>query len=85
MTCEACTTARANRYSGLYHSACFGCEMRAFARSTLAFEAVRDRSTAALRDALALSHKSVPVETALAAIWEWWRGDHEQETAASAA
>lgn len=81
MTCPSCTTARGNRYSGLYQSGCLSCSLRAFSRSLLAADAVRTRSTAALRDALALAHPQMPIEDALKGVWDWWRSDRQQERA----
>lgn len=81
MTCTDCTAARGNPHHGMYRMGCFGCEMRGFARSTLAFDAVHTRSAEALRKALAKSHPKVPVADALKAVWEWWRTDHETEDA----
>ena len=80
MSCPDCTTAAAARYHGIYRAGCFGCEMRGFARSTLAFDAVQYRTTTALREALAKSHPGVPIEVALAEVWRWWRMDHPTTT-----
>lgn len=76
MQCPDCTEARRNPHSAAYRVGCFGCQMRGFARSRLAFDAVKSRSTADLRAALALSHPNVEPEVALRAIWDWWR--HEK-------
>lgn len=81
MTCPACTAAQTSRYSGVYRAGCFGCEMRGYARSLLAFEAHRDRSTAELRAALLQSHALAEPEVALAEVWRWWRLDHLSEGA----
>lgn len=56
--------------------------MRAAARGMLAKEAVRDRSTKALREWLATAHPNVPPEVALKAIWDWWAVDHPKTEAA---
>lgn len=76
MACPDCTQARSVNWHGLYRSNCTGCSMRAFARSSLAFEAVRDRSTRSLRQAIADKHPSLPLEDALRAVWDWWAVDH---------
>ena len=84
MTCPSCAAARGNRYSGLYHSGCLSCSLRGFSRSLLAYDAVRTRSTADLRAALALAHPGMPFEEALKGVWDWWRHDHpETQEAAS--
>lgn len=76
MTCDACATVRKNPYSGLYNAKCFGCAMRALARSHVAHDAKVQRSDQPLRDALAVSHPNVPIEVALSAIRDWWKLDH---------
>lgn len=79
MTCPACETARRNRYSGEYRNGCMGCSLRGFSRSQLASEAVKTRSTAELREALASAHPGTPVETLLKGVWQWWKDDRAQE------
>lgn len=82
MTCLSCAEARRNRYSGIYHSGCLGCSLRGFSRSQLASDAVRTRSSAALREALAAAHPNSQVETLLKGVWDWWKSDRNQEGAA---
>ena len=55
--------------------------MRGFARSMLAADAVRTRSTGELRVAIGLAYPGVDIEDALAQIWQWWRRDREDKTA----
>lgn len=82
MTCQSCAEARRNRYSGEYRHGCMGCSLRGFSRSQLASEAVRNRSTAALREALAAAHPHSQVETLLKGVWDWWKSDRNQQGAA---
>lgn len=80
--CPECSKAARARWHGMYRRGCFGCEMRGFARSRLATDAIKDRSTAALREALSKSHPNTPAQVALDAIWAWWKADHPQEVKA---
>lgn len=56
MTCEACTTAQANPFSGLYRAGCPECKARALAQSPQFFDAVAAEAiTPNYRSALELS------------------------------
>lgn len=77
MKCAVCERVRANPHLGEYANCCLSCEMRGYARSTLAHDAVKTRSTAAIRDALALSHPNHSAKDLLGTIWDWWRLDHQ--------
>ncbi len=79
MTCTACDKARAVRFSGEYRNGCFQCVARGFARSTLAAEAVRTRSTAKLREALEKALPTTDKREALNAVWAWWKVDHPEQ------
>ena len=80
MTCPECTAARANPLHGIYRMGCFGCEMRGFARSVLAFEAAKTGKANDLRDAVLKSHPKLDPAVCLKAIREWWDHDHPKET-----
>jgi len=80
MSCPACDKARSNRYSGEYRVGCFQCCARGFARSTLAADAVRTRDAEQLKDALAKALPTVPIDSALQAVREWWKFDHAEFT-----
>lgn len=80
--CGNCTRARAGMWCG-YSSACNDCTARAVARSIVAFESVRNRSTADLREMLARVLPGVSYEAARDMVWAWWRIDHPQKTKAT--
>lgn len=79
MSCHACDKARSNRYAGEYRMGCQQCVARGFARSTLAADAVRTRSTAELRKALDKALPTMDPRLALQAVREWWKLDHPEQ------
>lgn len=79
--CQDCTQARQRRWWGGYRRDCRGCQTRALARSTMAFDAIRAGRSNELREAISRVFPHVPYHEVREQILDWWRVDHQQEAA----